>query len=240
MRRGLFRRVMADFAVGMGLVTAMPVGAQVAPASQAMVPYRPIPPGGAAYAMDVPARRDDGQWATINTGLDAYSTLWHLRSAWNVAALNCLDPSQRQILTGYRAFLTRYSRPLATANLALETKFRSQYGAGAAIRNREAYMTRVYNYFALPATQGEFCATALAVASEYLAAPPGDAQAFAAAALPRYEGVFQDFFNRYAQYQADAAGWDAQYGALYGHTQPGYVAVHGGYAPPPPTGGERG
>ena len=51
-------------------------------------------------------------------------------------------------------------------------------------------------------------------------------KALAAASLPRYEAVFQDFFRKYAQYQTDSAAWDARYGARYGASQPGYVAVH--------------
>jgi hypothetical protein len=32
----------------------------------------------------------------------------------------------------------------------------------------------------------------------------------------------------YEQYRIDSAAWDERWGELFGHTQPGYVAVHGG------------
>ena len=87
-------------------------------------------------------------------------------------------------------------------------------------------MTQVYNYFALPPAQADFCGTALAIANEFLAAPPESANDFAAASLPRYEAVFQNFFRQYQEYQVASAAWDDRWGAMYGSSQPGYVAVH--------------
>jgi hypothetical protein len=192
------------------------------------VPYRPIPPGGAEYAMVLPPLGPDGQRITINSGLDEDSMLWHFRAAWNVAALNCLDAAEADpILEGYRTFLTKYRRPLAKANTDIDARFRREHGSrNAAIKARELYMTQVYNYFALPPARGGFCAVALQLANEFQAAQPEDPKAFAAAALPRFETVFQAFFREYAQYQADSAAWDARWGAMYGASQPGYVAVH--------------
>jgi hypothetical protein len=74
--------------------------------------------------------------------------------------------------------------------------------------------------------RSDFCNVALQVANEFLAAQPGDAKLYAASTLPRYEGVFQNFFRQYEQYQIDSAAWDAKWGARYGSSQPGYVAVH--------------
>lgn len=203
-------------------------------AAQSSVPYRPVPPGGAAYAMALPSLGPDGQWQTINSGLDAAGTLWHLRSAWNVAALYCIDPAEAPILTGYRRFLSAYAQPLAAANAALDRRFRaSAVSANAAIRAREAQMTQLYNYLAQPPVRTEYCAAALGLANEFLAGPPVDASAFATTGLPRFEAVFQDFYRRYAQYRTDSAAWDAEWGALYGSTQPGWVAVHGGLGPSP-------
>ena len=62
-------------------------------------------------------------------------------------------------------------------------------------------------------------------------APPSDLSAFAAATLPRFEAVYLDFFNAYDRYRAESAAWDAKYGAQYGASQPGYVAVHSGAQP---------
>ena len=202
-----------------------------------VIPYRPIPPGGADYAMVLPPVGADGQRITVNTTLDEDSTLWHFRSAWNVAALNCLDVSEAPILEGYGKFLTTYRRPLSTANSAIDQRFRREHGnRNAAVKAREAYMTQVYNYFALPPARADFCNVALQVANEFLLAQPDNPKAFAAAALPRYEAVFQTFFRQYQQYQVDSALWDTRYGSRYGASQPGYVAVHGAGGPSIATG----
>jgi hypothetical protein len=192
-----------------------------------VIPYRPIPPSGATYVMDVPPLGLDGQRITINSNLDEDGTLWHFRSAWNVAALNCMDATEGPILEGYGSFLKKYRRALSAANTAIDQRFRREYGSRTeAVKAREAYMTQVYNYFALPPARAEFCNAALQVANEFLLAQPDDPKAFAAAALPRYEAAFLNFFRQYEQYRVDSAAWDARYGERYGASQPGYVAVH--------------
>ena len=216
-------------AAALGLLAACATPPPPPPVQVESVPYRPIPPGGASYAMVLPPLGPDGQWITANSGLDTDSTLWHFRSAWNVAALNCLEVAEEgPILAGYTRFLTQYRRQLTVANTAIDARFRREHGSrNAAVRAREAYMTQVYNYFALPPARGDFCSIALQVANEFLLAQPEDPKAFAAAALPRYEAAFQNFFRLYAQYQVDSGAWDTRYGARYGASQPGYVAVHG-------------
>lgn len=177
--------------------------------------------------MVLPPKGVDGQRVTINSNLDENAALWQLRSAWNVAALNCLDPAYQPVLDGYAAFLKKYGKQLTATNTALNSAFRKNHKtARDATKAREAYMTQVYNYFALPGVRSNFCSLALQVANEFLQTQPDDPKAFAASTLPRYEGVFQNFFREYEQYQIDAAAWDAKWGARYGSSQPGYVAVH--------------
>jgi len=176
----------------------------------------PIPPMGA-----------DGVRQTINTGLDDNDTIWNLRSVWNVAALNCLDEAHKPILDGYGAFLKKNAKKLTAVNAAIEKKYLASEGSVAGGRQaREVHMTQVYNYFATPAAIPGMCDVALAVSNEYLAAPPKDLSAFAAAALQRFEAIYLDFFNAYDRYRIESAAWDAKWGALYGASQPGYVAVH--------------
>lgn len=192
-----------------------------------IIPYRPIPPGGATYVMEIPPAGPDGQRITVNSNLDENSTLWHFRSAWNVAALNCIDAAETPILEGYRAFLTKYRRQLTAANTAIDQRFRREHGSGnRGVKAREAYMTQVYNYFALPPARADFCNVALQVANEFLLVQPDDPKVFAAGALPRYETAFQNFYRQYEQYRIASADWDMRYGERYGASQPGYVAVH--------------
>jgi hypothetical protein len=178
--------------------------------------------------MPIPPLGPDGVRQTINTGLDENDTIWNLRSVWNVAALNCLAGEHAAILDGYSAFLKNEAKKLKAVNAALDKKYRTSEGSVSSGRKaREAHMTQVYNYFATPAAIPNMCNVALAVSNEYLAAPPKDLAAFSAATLPRFEAVYLDFFNAYDRYRVESAAWDAKWGARYGASQPGYVAVHG-------------
>ncbi|HBM71722.1 MAG TPA: hypothetical protein DD436_03650, partial [Erythrobacter sp.] len=56
------------------------------------VPIRPQPPGQASYVMTIPRVNSLGQRETVHLGISDDEKVWHFRSAWNVAALNCLDP----------------------------------------------------------------------------------------------------------------------------------------------------
>ena len=60
-----------------------------------------------------------------------------------------------------------------------------------------------------------------------LAAPPEDFTAFAISGLERYEAAFERFFVQYEAYQRASGEWDQLYGALYGRSQPGWVAIYG-------------
>lgn len=190
------------------------------------VPYRPLPPSGAAYVMDVPPMGTAGRRITVNSNLSDDQLVWNLRSAWNVAALNCLAPEYDPILQGYRAFLKDNVRPLKRVNDRIEQSFASRFRARRdAMVARDGYTTQVYNYFALPAARAGFCRAALDMANRALAAPPTDPLAFARANFDALLMPFETFFAEYEAYQRASAAWDAKWGALYGASQPGWLAV---------------
>ena len=192
------------------------------------IPYRPIPPRGAAYRMDIPARNAAGQRLTVNHDLDESETVWHMRSAWNVAALNCLGPNDKQITDAYGAFLKKFPNGLAAANRELDQRYRNQFGAGnAGIRAREEHSTQVYNYFTLPGARTDLCAVARQVAADFENWEGDDVKAYSALHLPLFEKTYLDFFDEYERYQTASAEWDRLYGAEYGASQPGYVAIYG-------------
>ena len=206
------------------------------------VPYRPVPPPQAAYQMDLPRKDALGVRQTLNTGLDETAALWNFRSGWNVAALNCTRPEHAAILTGYSQMLRAEQRALAAANTALDTHYRDAARAErraqglstgatevnrAAIRNREAQSTATYNYFASPPARHVFCDVATQVANDYLAERPGNFAQFAVSGLQRYEAGFEQFFTAYEAYETASRDWDARYGAQYGASQPGWVAIYG-------------
>ncbi|MGE8142015.1 hypothetical protein ACQKOE_08570 [Novosphingobium sp. NPDC080210] len=180
------------------------------PAPVVYIPPRPLPPLGAAPGLVVPPLGIDGVRVTINTGITPAQTVWNLRSAYNVAALNCLAPEHADILVGYKQFLTTHKKALATANKTVDSEYKKRFGT-AWIRPREAYMTQVYNYYAYPATVTKFCDAALIMARESMTLKSADLPSFAQRNLAFLDTVFQQFFLAYEQYLADAAAWDAKY-----------------------------
>lgn len=175
-----------------------------------VIPPRPYPPIGAPANMVIPALGPDGVRDTVNAHLSANQALWNFRSAYNVAALNCLRPEHGEIVVGYRAFLKKHAKGLLAANKGVDTEFRAKHGAGF-VRPREAYMTQVYNYFANPVTLRAFCDASLTMSREAQLITPAQLQAFGTAELPKIEQVFEAFFRAYEQYRIDAANWDARY-----------------------------
>jgi hypothetical protein len=174
------------------------------------IPPQPGPPMGASPTLTIPPRSPAGVRQTVNTAISAPQKLWNLRSAYNVAALNCQDPRHAPILAGYRTFLTSHARTLTAANRALEQEFKTRYGTGFA-RTRDVYMTQVYNYYALPVTLAAFCDAALAMNAEVQGVKSADLEAFAGRMIPEIDRVFEYFFLSYEQYRTDLSGWQARY-----------------------------
>ncbi|HSG55048.1 MAG TPA: hypothetical protein VLA45_06295 [Paracoccaceae bacterium] len=178
--------------------------------------------------MQIPATDATGQRLSVNYGIDELQSVWNFRAAWNVAALNCTSAEDAQIIDAYGSFLTRFSRQLSSVNTALDRRFRDSEGSTrAGTRAREAGLTQVYNYFAQPAARGDFCNTARLVSASWLTTPPTELNSFAVANLALFENAFENFFRQYEEYRTASNAWDRQYGAQYGASQPGYVAVYG-------------
>lgn len=183
-----------------------------AQAKAVVIPPRPRPPVGSVERMVIPAIGQDGHRQTVNTGISSLQRLWNLRSGLNVAALNCQRGEHAGLVDNYKILLKRHSRELAKANTALAGEFRKAHGAS--FRNvQDSYMTRVYNYFALPPTMPQFCDVALEVSREVAQIAPGGLEQYSAGALPRLEAVFENFFRTYEQYRVDLAAWDSRYGS---------------------------
>lgn len=181
------------------------------PVKAVTIPPRPQPPGGATELMAIPPVGADGIRQTVNANISDNQRTWNLRSGLNVAALNCLRPEHVALVGNYRELLKKHSRELSRTNSALGSEYRKRYGSG--YRNdQDAYMTRVYNYFALPPALPKFCDAALTVSNDLRAVPVGQLGAFSVTALPRLEAVFENFYRSYEQYRVNLAAWDAAYG----------------------------
>lgn len=180
------------------------------PPPAVVVPPQPQPPSGASANVPVPPVDAAGVRRTVNAGISPAQMTWNLRSAYNVAALNCMQPQHAQILVNYREFLKVHGKRLTAVNKALDQEFKGRYGARF-IPPREAYMTQVYNYFALPPTLPDFCDAALAMSVQAATVAPADLDGFAVRTLPQIETVFLRFFRSYDQYRADLSAWQARY-----------------------------
>lgn len=120
--------------------------------AQSPIPtYRPVtPPAPPSMATD--------------RGMKSGETLWHLRSALNVAALSCRDRNHRQIATNYNQMLRRHRATLAEAYADEQAIFRARYGKDWQ-RRQDSHLTALYNSYALLATNRPFCATAMAISA---------------------------------------------------------------------------
>lgn len=176
--------------------------------------------------MAIPPQNPQGKRLTINRDLTEDETVWHFRSAWNVAALNCLGEPYGPIVEGYRSYVLDNERTLKRINDRVEQEYRRrERSRREALLAREEHQTRVYNFFALPSVRADFCRVVLDISNRLLAAPPEDPAAFALDNFDNLEVPFDRFFTAYEAYQRDSAAWDTKYGALYGPSQPGWVAV---------------
>ena len=200
-----------------------------------VIPPQPRPPVGAPPNLTVPPANAFGIRQTINTGISPAQTVWNLRSAYNVAALNCLKPQHAPILEGYKNFLKANAKRLTAVNREMDQEFRAKNGPGF-VRAREAYMTQVYNYYALPPTLPAFCDAVLALSLESASIPPGGLDAYAPAALAKLDAVFLQFYDSYEQYRADLAAWRQRYAPAPAVVVPTIVLPP---ASAPPTGWDK-
>lgn len=185
------------------------------------IPARPLPPSGAASTVIVPPLGPDGLRISVNRNLSPAQSIWNLRSAFNVAALDCNPTTFPDIAPAYRNFLKTFAKGLKSTNRKIDAEFRATYGAGY-VAKREAYMTQVYNHDALPPTLDEFCKAIGAVSNDAATVKPAELEQFAVRSLPNIEIVFDVFYRHYADYQADLATWETRYGT---HDTPAVAPV---------------
>lgn len=127
--------------------------------------------------------------ATINANLSGNEAIWHMRSALNVAALSCRTRKTAGVAPAYNRMLTRHKAVLATANAAEVAPFRARYGAKWAAPY-DTHATKLYNFFAMPTAQAQFCAAATQVLVRINAITPEALVDYAPKALSQLEAPF--------------------------------------------------
>jgi hypothetical protein len=171
------------------------VAAPPPPPAPAPVALVPMPAGGRA-GMAIPARLPDGGYATPNHALTAAATIWHVRTALNVAALACRDAAEPQRVARYNALLAAQRPAFAAAEKTLAAEYQARGGAAW----RDGYddaMTRLYNYWAQDFARARFCAAADATLDEAQALPAGGLSAAAPRWLGALDAPFVAFFRAY-------------------------------------------
>lgn len=209
--RAKFQLVVAGAAMAF-LAACQP--APIAPAPAPVVqpqytPRAPTPPFRASATTVVPPLRADGLRQTINRDLGPLETLWHVRSALNVAALSCTGPLYARLVDDYNAFIKNNSSSLRRANNAIKAKFRREISDRKA---HDRHQTSLYNYWSFSPLRRPFCDQAVQVSQRAIVTKSKDLNAFAAQVLPELEQPFNDFYLAYEQYQRDLEAWNVQYG----------------------------
>lgn len=169
----------------------------------------PTPPNSAAPTLTIPGLDAMGRRMTPNVDLGPEQSLWQLRIALNVAALNCRGPGEVALVADYTRFLN--------ANRAANSRAERWVIADQGRRNgtngiaaRDALSTRLYNYFAQPPVLQDFCRTATGVMALAAAEPTATIMAFAQTRLPEVDRPFADFYGAYDRYRADLILWQSR------------------------------
>ncbi|NJM51478.1 MAG: hypothetical protein HC843_11905 [Sphingomonadales bacterium] len=175
-------------------------------------PARPLPPSGAAATLIVPPVGIDGVRETPNRFISSNESVWHFRSAINVAALNCQGPVWDAIATNYNAFIGNNKLTLRKISRLIDQEYKVRYPGENALRVRDTKMTDLYNYFSIPTVRQEFCDTALLKSQEASAVDWRVLPEFSVGALAELDGIFIRFFDSYSRYETELAEWNRLYG----------------------------
>lgn len=183
----------------------------------------PVLPTGASAGF-VPPPQDAGGYVTPNRDLSVEETMWHVRTALNVAALGCRGVESAELVDGYNALLDYDRGVLATAADGVVARYKARFGVAWQERHDDA-MTRLYNYWATPPAQRAFCAAAREVMRDAAATPADRFSAFATAALARLEAPILAFFAAYDRYRVAQRDWSARHMPIAAATTPAGTVV---------------
>lgn len=110
-------------------------------------------------------------------------TVWNVRAALNVAALQCQFSPFLATVRTYNQFLQQHDHELKSAHDLLLARFRHDHGPRLGMQLFDRYVTRTYNGFSTLDAQLSFCATAAQVGRQALFVSKGQFSIYAGAAL---------------------------------------------------------
>lgn len=183
-----------------------------APPPVVVIPPRPLTPGSAAITQQLPPRGADGQFMTMNSGITGERAFWHLKTGLNVAAIGCRGPEEATLVAAYNQIIKAHTRFIQTA----EKKVIAELGKAnrtTGIKERDRLSTQLFNYFAQPPAQRQFCERAVGLAQTVATTPSAQLTVNAASQLATLDQPFIDFYEAFARYQTEVADWDARYAA---------------------------
>ena len=202
MRRGLFAAAMMTTALAACQTAAPPPPPPPPPPLvEIETPKQELAqPDPYYFNFELPEKDETGAYVTPNSDIGPLETLFHFRSALNVAALSCRAMPGYDLAPKYNSFIKTFAGELRNANIAIERKFaRENEGSGA--RVRDSHMTSLYNHFARPATLGSFCPMAQRDLIAVQDLPKEELQAYAEKSLAEMEMIFQEHFQEIESYQ---------------------------------------
>lgn len=177
-----------------------------------VIPPRPTPPNYASLTQILPMRGLDGRFQTLNSNVSGDRAFWQLKIALNVAAIGCRGTEEPTLVAAYNNIIKNHAKPIRSTEKTVIAQLGKENGTNG-IAARDKLSTQLFNYFAQPPAQRDFCARANEVAQIVSSTPTAQVIEQAPANLARLDQPFLDFYEAYAKYQADVAAWDAQYAA---------------------------
>ncbi len=189
-----------------GLAAAFAATLAAAPAAAQMMQQEPQAPGYAAPNLILPPRDAQGDFVTPNRELTGHDAFWNLRIALNVAAIGCRHPGSLQLIADYNNIIARHGNLIRAAEGSVIAR------TGVSARDRKS--TKLFNYFAQPPAQKQFCPVAGSVAQQVGGMTSAQAVEMAPALLAEIDRPFVDFYHAYARYQVDLAAWRSGRGAV--------------------------
>lgn len=175
-----------------------------------VVPPRPLPPGNASATQILPGRGIDGRFVTANSAISGDRAFWQMKIGLNVAAIGCRGLEEATLVSAYNNIIKTHAKVIKSTEKSVIAQLGKENGNNG-IAARDRLSTQLFNYFAQPPAQRDFCARANEVAQFVSTTPSAQVIEQAPGQLARLDQPFVDFYEAYAKYQADVAEWDAKY-----------------------------